>query len=481
MRITLLKADLRELELPKLLQALALGRQYMGVELREGGAVIGTVYLKSGKVASAVEHSSQGLQACLRLFQRTQGEVEVFRSETPDTLAEPLGSIDKLLQEAEAQRGADGTVPSDAIATAIAESIAAGPPPLPSGEGGLPVEVSPAPPPARSITEAPPRRMTPPPARSVTPPPLPPPRSITPPPLPAARSAAPPARRTAPPPAPAPELAQIRGAKAASPGKLMAVASPKGGCGKTTISLNLALSLARQGRSVILVDADINGDVLSSINARQRAEIGAFDVLLGVAGADEALLDTVLPHFKILPAVGGQLPRAELLAADRSAGWRALLLELGKRADVVLVDTPAGMYGVTHQVLEACTHVVGVLQAEVVANRSFSRFVEALRAMPDELRPEVLGIVVNMLQTKHAASLSVFQTACSDLPGDWLFDTTIPRHRAFLDATALGLPLRHLDEQSPPAVAWLFDNLAAEVAERLRLGTVEKKPQPLLL
>ena len=67
---------------------------------------------------------------------------------------------------------------------------------------------------------------------------------------------------------------------------------------------------------MVLVDADINGDVLSSINARQRAEIGVFDVLLGVASSEEALLETVLPQFKILPAVGGQLPRPDLLAAD---------------------------------------------------------------------------------------------------------------------------------------------------------------------
>ena len=92
-----------------------------------------------------------------------------------------------------------------------------------------------------------------------------------------------------------------------------------------------------------------------------------------------------------------------------------------------------------------------------------------------------MGIVINMLQTKHTASLSVFQSACSDLPGDWLFDTTIPRHRAFLDSTHAGLPLRHLDDQAPPAVAWLFDNLAAEAAERLRLGSVEKRPMALLI
>jgi cellulose biosynthesis protein BcsQ len=265
------------------------------------------------------------------------------------------------------------------------------------------------------------------------------------------------------------------------PGRILAISSPKGGCGKTTIALNLALSLARQGRSVVLVDADVNGDILSAINARHRAEVGAFDVLLGLASADSALLNTILPNFKILPAVGTQLPRMERLNADLSASWRALLFDLAKRADVVVVDTPAGMFGVTGQVLQASTHVIGVLQAEAVANRSFPRFYEALRALPEELRPEVLGVIVNMLQTKHGASLSVFQSACADLPGEWLFDTSIPRHRAFLDSTDAGLPLRHLDEQAPPAVAWLFDNLAAEVAERLRLSSVERKPQPLLL
>jgi cellulose biosynthesis protein BcsQ len=139
------------------------------------------------------------------------------------------------------------------------------------------------------------------------------------------------------------------------------------------------------------------------------------------------------------------------------------------------------MFGATTQILQAATHVIGVLQAEAIANRSFTRFVEALRALPDERRPEVVGIVVNMLQTRVGASLAVFQSAVTDLPGDWLFETTIPRHRAFLDATHAGLPLRHLDDVAPPAVAWLFDNLAAEVAERLRLASVEKKPQPLLL
>jgi cellulose biosynthesis protein BcsQ len=264
-------------------------------------------------------------------------------------------------------------------------------------------------------------------------------------------------------------------------GRVVAVVSPKGGCGKTTVALNLALSLARQGRSVVLVDADVNGDVLSSIDARSRATLGAFDLVLGGGSADAALLNTVLPNFRILAAVGSRLPPAEQLSADHTLAWRVLLAELARRVEVVIVDTPAGMFGVTHQILSASSHVVGVLQAEQIAARSFERFSEGLQAVPQELRPSVAGIVVNMLQTRQDASMSVFQSACQDLPAEWLFDTSIPRHGVFLDSTHAGVPLRHLDDQVPPAVAWLFDNLAAEVVDRLALAsTGQRRPRPLL-
>ncbi|HTQ04411.1 MAG TPA: ParA family protein, partial [Polyangiaceae bacterium] len=158
-----------------------------------------------------------------------------------------------------------------------------------------------------------------------------------------------------------------------------------------------------------------------------------------------------------------------------------LFAELAPRADVVVVDTPAGMFGMTRAILRAATHVVGVLQAEVLAARSFGRFSEGLASLPDQRRPEVVGVVLNMLQTRHQASLGVFQEALSGLPSSWLFDTTIPRHPAFLDATQQGVPLRQLDEEAPPPVAFLFDNLAGEIAERLGLRRTATKPQRLLL
>lgn len=437
MKVGVMQGHLREFELPLVMEVVGMGRQYFGVEVRRGAGLMGTIFIKGDRVVSVDAPDSEGRDALFKLSQLKDGYFYVFRTETPEDFPEPVGALSGLIMEVLERKD----MPPVPVAAPTPE-------PRPLAEPAA----TPVPPPAQPLRA------------SVRPEP---PRAST--------------RPSNPPSALRPEDAARTEISGTAAGRIVAVASPKGGSGKTTVSLNLALSLARQGRSVVLVDGDVNGDVLSAIDARQRAEIGVFDVLLGVADVEEALLETILPRFKILPAVGAALPRADSFLADHAAGWQRLLRSLAEETDIVIVDTPSGMFGVTHQILSGSTHVIGVLQAEVVANRSFARFQEGLRGMPEEIRPDVLGVVVNMLQMRHSASLSVFQSACSDLPGEWLFETSIPRHRAFLDATFQGVPLRHMDEQAPPAVAFLFDNLAAEVTERLKLGAVERRPRRLLI
>jgi chromosome partitioning protein len=254
---------------------------------------------------------------------------------------------------------------------------------------------------------------------------------------------------------------------------IIALASPKGGSGKTTVALNLALSLARREHSVILVDGDVNGDVMSSIDGRAAAKAGVFDVLTRGATPGDALRKTVVQNLRIMPAIGQSLPSPEIAFFDHRDRWQFLLEDLGQRAEIVLVDTPAGMFGVTYQILSACTHVLGVLQAEVIAQRSFTMFADCLALLPESDRPEVLGVFLNMLQLGHNASVSVLEQACGNLPKHWLFETSIPRNPAFLDATAAGVPLHLIDPKHPPAVSWLFDTLATEVVDRLALGSRE--------
>jgi chromosome partitioning protein len=247
----------------------------------------------------------------------------------------------------------------------------------------------------------------------------------------------------------------------------VAVASPKGGSGKTTMSLNLAVSLAEAGLKVVLVDADPNGDVLSAISARERATMGLFDAVAGEVDSSQLLLSTAIPNLKVVPSMGPVVPHGISDRLSDATMTRLVFEGLRGGADIVVVDTPAGMFGMTAQILDVATHVLGVLQAESIAKRSFTMFERGLKAHGNP--PEVLGVVLNMFQRSHRASLSVLLDAGLDMPDSWLFQTTIPRNDVFLDASEAGRPVRFAESDAGPVVSLLFDTLASEVRDRLQL------------
>lgn len=528
-RIAVMEGELEGIDLVEVLQVVGIGRQYTGVELRKADqSTLGVLFIKAGKVVSASAGSTRGRDAFFQLFQQVNTEsrkfFHVFRMETPSELPEPIGPLGNLVLEALArskngpQKTASGVmskpaavkgepgqrISSTELSPVSAPGAARAPAPPPSRRSSVSSTSNAAvSPPSSTLTSG---------ASSQRGAVTPEQRSPT------SAEASQPQRRdpvTEPTPAGRPQPANevvarqgsgggggtLRrislpgsGASSDSDGSttrerggggkshvVLAVVSPKGGSGKTTIALNLALSLARQERSVILVDGDINGDVLSAIGARERAAHGVVDVLTNKVGYGAALLRTVMPHFRILPALGEQLPDTATLLGEHSQAWRKLLHELSEEAEIVIVDSPAGMFGSTHQLLSGCSHVLGVLQAELIASRSFTTLERALQLMPSAERPEVIGVVLNMLQPRQRASVQVLQDACAHLPKGWLLDTAIPRSDSFLEATEEGLPLRLLDEQNPPAVSWLFDTLASEISARLGLAVGERKPRQLLI
>jgi chromosome partitioning protein len=387
--------------------------------------------MKSGQVLSAQAPGCQGVDAFFRLFDPRYVDFRVYRMSTPQELPEPIGPLYRLLAELKTR------APRSATAVSV------------------PV---PAPPPSRPETRADKQPPPPPPAKST------------------------PSRITVQ--SPSPRAATSRPTARPESGErpfIVAVASPKGGVGKTTISLNLSLSLARHGYRTVLVDGDINGDVMSSIDARDRPKVGAYDVILEGARLQDCLLRTTIDEYTILPAAGKNLPDPAHLMGDLSGGWFELGQALLADNDVVIIDTPAGTFGPSYSILRACGYIIGVLQAEPVAHRSFSMFLRSLETLHESERPLVAGIVLNMLQTSEEASVEVLRESGVGFPSEWLFDVTIPRNPFFLRASQDGLPLGFIDEKNPPAVAWLFDGLASELAERLQLPAPAPKPRRLLL
>jgi chromosome partitioning protein len=140
-----------------------------------------------------------------------------------------------------------------------------------------------------------------------------------------------------------------------------------------------------------------------------------------------------------------------------------------RNVDLVLLDTAAGLSGLTEAVVKGCDYVIIPQQAEPLAARSIPHMLETLaRFRADGAAVKVAAILLTMVMTDHEMSLKVARELREMLPPELMFKQSIPRLNSFLEASARGVPVALL-KHNPPPEALLFDQLAAELEERIGL------------
>ncbi len=268
---------------------------------------------------------------------------------------------------------------------------------------------------------------------------------------------------------------------------VIAVVSQKGGVGKTTVSLNLAVAFAEKGKRVLLVDVDPQGGVGLSLARGDTALGGLAELIAGAATLEQALLTTRLPNLSLLPR--GRLDPIDVplfehaLAAPQRFG--ALLAPLRTRFDLLVIDTPAGLGLPTRAALAAADFALVPVQSEPMGLRSLQqalRVIEHVRARENP-RLALLGILLTMVELRREASREVAESMWSGFDG--VLDTMLPRAEVFLSASEQGLPLGFLAGPTSPE-ARRFELLAAELESLITTfegthGTTEARPQRQLL
>lgn len=261
--------------------------------------------------------------------------------------------------------------------------------------------------------------------------------------------------------------------------RIFAVANQKGGVGKTTTAINLGAGLAAQGRKVVIIDLDPQGNASTGLGIdKNDRPVTTYDFILGEATPATAFRETSVKNLRIVPATT-DLSSAdiELMANEK----RVFLLRqaladqavLDECVDYVLIDCPPSLNLLTVNAMVAADAVIVPLQSEFFALEGLSQLMLTIREVRQSANPDlrIEGVVLTMSDRRNNLAQQVEADARENL-GDLVFKTVVPRNVRLSEAPSFAMSVLDYDPQSSGSAA--YRALAAEVIARENIRTSEE-------
>jgi chromosome partitioning protein len=258
---------------------------------------------------------------------------------------------------------------------------------------------------------------------------------------------------------------------------VISVINQKGGVGKTTTAVNLAVALAQWGHKILLVDLDPQGNASSGSGLRQVASPSLYDCVIALRAEDAD--PATAPRPQVHP---GAVPNLDILGASPEfAGAEIELSDNNRRDDVkrvltplldtyslIIIDTPPSLSLITVNALVAADQLLIPVQCEYFALEGLGQLLRTLERITRSLNPSlrVMGLLRTMFDSRVGLSGQVSEELQTHFP-TLLFDTIIPRTVRLAEAPSHGQPIALYDKRSTGADA--YRRLSVEVLHRAGL------------
>lgn len=248
---------------------------------------------------------------------------------------------------------------------------------------------------------------------------------------------------------------------------IIAILNQKGGVGKTTTAVNLAAYLAKAGRTVLVVDADPQGNTTSGLGIdKQSVTPTLYDVLFSKAEAVNAIKKVNRSNLFLLPS-NAQLAGSEIELVElpgREFYLKHILESLNY--DLIIIDCPPSLGLLTVNALSAATDVLIPVQAEYYAMEGLGQLLNVIQHVQQALNPSlnIIGVLLTLYDPRNSLSAQVKQELTKHFEAK-LFETVIPRNVRLAEAPSFGKTIVEYDKWSKGARA--YKSLAKELEKRI--------------
>ena len=240
-------------------------------------------------------------------------------------------------------------------------------------------------------------------------------------------------------------------------GKVISVANQKGGVGKTTTTINLSTFLAKKGKTVLLIDANPQGNASSGLGTDREVEFSTYDILVGDTPMQDALVKSSVKNLYICPSnislAGAEVELVSMMSREQRL--KEKLDEIKESFDYILIDCPPSLGLITLNSFTASDSVLIPVQCEYYALEGLGQLLNTVNLVKKHLNKnlQIEGALLTMYDMRTNLSNQVVKEVKKYF-GDKVYKTVIPRNVRLSEAPSYGMPITEYDPRSKGAKSY---------------------------